>query len=159
MPHADHPTRRGGLQVAPGDRPIATVNITDPAALQAFIINMPAEVDAAKALGRRDAHEEYQRGKRDGFDLGFRLGRQAEAAEMAEAWRTHVRKVLEQADPAGPEARDSAARRIQAALSGERHDAADHRRRFMAQARVASPASLTAAQAAAVNGRKGGEAA
>ena len=70
----------------------------------------------------------YDRGLAD----GIRQGRELEAAELDAAWNTAAAGVLVVADPKGPEARESAARRLRAAEAGCAREAREHWRRRLA---------------------------
>ena len=91
----------------------------------------------------RDAHE---------ADLGnaYRQGRAEVEAEYAAAWSSLTGSVLAIADPRGPEAHASVARRLMAAESGQRRDAADQERAFVGRAQNTADQNRTDAQRGAV---------
>jgi hypothetical protein len=95
---------------------------------------IPSSPDISRVLAdsdEQDAHlalrlAAWREGWRIGYELGVQDGRQQEGAERDEAWNRAARAALAIADPRGPEARDSASRRVLAAEAGCRRDAAAH---------------------------------
>ena len=87
-------------------------------------------------MWQRHSQAAWQRGHRDGWRAGYA---QAEA-DMAAAWETLTEPI------AHPER--GTARRIQAALAGERQDQAGHEHRFTVTAHGTPPRDRTVVQAA-----------
>jgi hypothetical protein len=85
----------------------------------------------------------WRDGYRAGWEAGADHGRREAEQEQAAAWRSFARPI------AHPEV--GAAQRIQAAIAGERRDAADHERAFVARARNTPPHMRTDVQKAAVH--------
>jgi hypothetical protein len=94
----------------------------------AAVVHRLAQVAADRATQLE--HAAYERGRA----AGYSAGRQDEAADLAEQWRTTASQVIAAADPGSPQARTSVNRRIQAAITGGRQDAHEHWCGFHAKA-------------------------
>jgi hypothetical protein len=91
----------------------------------------------------------WREGWRAGQAAGYASGREDEGAERERAWRINAGMILVRLDPDGPEARESAARRLRAAEAGCRRDAAEHWRDYWQRmyALARDPRSVAAARA------------
>ncbi len=95
---------------------------------------LPSAADVAALLALSDERDRelvlrlytWRLGYAHGYALGAQDGRLAEVTERDQAWNSLARRVLSIAMPDGPEARESAARRLRAAEAGTRRDAAEH---------------------------------
>ena len=109
-------------------------------------------------MQQRRVHAAWREGWRAGHRAGLEEGRALESAEREEAWRRNAGMILVRLNPDGPEARESARRRIAAAEAGCRRDAWDHWhdywRRMCALAR--DPRYVAAARALAAYEGTGG---
>jgi hypothetical protein len=104
---------------------------------------------AADLLAESDRHDMWlrrlldaeRRGYARGHEAGFAAGWAASEADLAASWHALTEPVAHPERVTG--------RRIQAALAGERRDAAEHERAFVARAYNTAPQDRTAVQRAA----------
>lgn len=110
-----------------------------PDRMQAALLALSAERDAALRRQLEAERRAYERGRADEHEAAFAAGWAACEADLAAVLRGAVRR---------PE--EGWQQRVQAAEAGCRRDAAEHERAFVARAYATAPADRTPPQAATV---------